>query len=93
VTPREIMDETRLLVAKCPDDACPQIVGAYPESMWEILPPEEWDWWKRDTAERFYGPDWTQYEYIEVVVTIPCRQLDELFRQEIAPTSVRLADT
>ena len=83
------LDKTRLLVAKREDEDSPMVIGAMPQSTWEIIPPEDWDAWKRKTAEQFFDADWTAYDYIEVVITIPVGQLAAMFdAREIAPMSV-----
>lgn len=88
----DYMDKTRLLVAKREDERFPMIVAAMPETTWEIIPPDEWDEWKRKAGERMFDRDWTAYDYIEVVITIPSAQLAELFEaREITPTSVEVA--
>lgn len=82
-------DKTRLLVAKREDETTPMIIGAFPMSTWEIIPPEEYDELKRTQAEQFFNDDWTLYDYIEVVVTIPCEQLEAMFEaREVVPTAM-----
>jgi hypothetical protein len=86
----DTMDKTRLLVAKRVEEDRPLVIAAVPEDMWEILPPEEWEVWKEQRAQELLE-DWTAYDYIEVVVTIPSAQLAAMFEaREIAPTSVVL---
>lgn len=85
-------DQTRLLVAKREDEESPMVIGAYPQTTWEIVPEEDFDSWKRDTAEAFFGPDWTAYDFIEVIVTIPQQQLAAMFKaREVTPTEVKPA--
>jgi len=85
----DYLDKTRLLVAKREDEKWPMVIGAMPQSTWEIIPPEDWDEWKRKTAEKFFDADWTAYDFIEVVITIPSEQLAALFdAREIAPTTI-----
>lgn len=89
----DIYDKTRLLVAKRFDENYPMIIGAMTESTWEILPVEDWDEWKRKRAMEYFDADWTEYEYVEVIVTIPNSQLADLFSaREITPASVEKAD-
>lgn len=83
------LDQTRLLVAKREDEDSPMIVGAYPQSTWEVVPDEDFDRWKRETAESFFGPDWTAYDYLEVVMTFPASKLCAMFEaREIVPASM-----
>ena len=80
------MDQTRLVVAKREDEKYPLIIAAMPQSTWEIIPVEEWDEWKRERARAFLDDDWTAYDYIEVVITIPTSRLAAMFNaREIVP--------
>ena len=82
-------DKTRLIVAKREDEEVPMVIAAMPQTTWEVIPVDEWDEWKRKRAEAFFDADWTAYDYIEVVVTIPWQQLAELFNaREVTPVSV-----
>lgn len=82
-------DQTRMIVARMEGERFPMIVGAVAQSTWEVIPPEDWDRIKRELAEKWLGPDWTSYDYVEVLVTIPSSQLNELFdAREITPTVV-----
>jgi hypothetical protein len=88
----DIYDKTRLVVAKRHDEKYPMVVAAMSESTWEIFDPEEWDRWRNKRAQEYFDADWTEYEYIEVVVTIPSADLAALFdAREMTPTSVRRA--
>lgn len=88
------LDKTRLLVAKREDESYPMVIAAMPQSTWEIIPPEEWDAWKRKRGEEMFSDDWTAYDYIEVIATIPNAQLAALFAaQNIVLTAVELADS
>jgi hypothetical protein len=85
----DIYDKTRLIFARMEGEKYPLAVGAVAQSTWEIIPPDEWDRVKRELAEKWLGPDWASYDYVEVVVTIPCAQLNALFdAAEITPASV-----
>ena len=82
-------DRTRIVFGKAPGERYPLVVGAIRDTTWEIIPPEEWDAIKREWAERWIGPDWAGYDYIEVVVTIPAGQIAAMFdAREVSPTSV-----
>jgi hypothetical protein len=88
----DYLDQTRLIVAKMEGERWPLVVGAIAQSTWEIIPPDEWDQIKRELAEKWLGPDWTAYDYIEVVLTIPASQLAAMFdAREITPESVEKA--
>lgn len=85
-------DQTRMIVARMEGERFPMVVGAVAQSTWEVIPPEDWDRIKRELAEKWLGPDWTSYDYVEVVVTIPCEQLNEMFdAREITPVTVEAA--
>lgn len=87
------LDKTRLIVARLEGEKWPIVVGAIAQSTWEIIPPDEWDRIKRELSEKWLGPDWTAYDYIEVVITIPAGDLAALFdATEMTPTSVERAD-
>lgn len=89
----DFYDKTRLLVAKREDERYPMIIGAMPESTWEVIPPEDWDQWRRKRGEEHFSDDWTAYDYIEVIVTIPNAQLAAMFdARQIEPTSVEVAN-
>lgn len=89
----DIYDKTRLIVARMEGEKYPLIVGAVAESTWEIIPPDEWDRIKRELAEKWLGPDWTAYDYVEVIITIPSADLNELFdAREIVPAMVEKGD-
>jgi hypothetical protein len=86
------LDKTRLIVARLEGEKWPIVVGAIAQSTWEIIPPDEWDRIKRELAEKWLGPDWTAYDFIEVVITIPAGDLAALFdATEMVPTSVERA--
>lgn len=88
----DYMDKTRFLVARLEGEKYPYIIGAYPLSTWEVVPPEDFDRWKRETAEAFFGPDWTSYDYVEAIVTIPHGDLNALFEAaEIKPLALERA--
>jgi hypothetical protein len=87
------MDKTRLLVARLEGERWPVVVGAIPQTSWGVIPEDEWSRIKREMAEKWLGPDWTAYDYIEVVVTIPAAQLADLFdAREITPLAVERAE-
>jgi hypothetical protein len=82
-------DKTRMIVARMEGERYPMVVGAVAESTWEVIPPEDWDRIKRELAEKWLGPDWTAYDYVEVVVIVPTSKLNELFdAHEIVPEAV-----
>jgi hypothetical protein len=82
-------DKTRMIVARMEGERYPMVVGAVAESTWEVIPPEDWDRIKRELAEKWLGPDWTAYDYVEVVVIVPTSKLNELFdAREIVPEAV-----
>lgn len=86
-------DKSRLIVARMEGEKYPLVVGGIPQSTWEIIPPEEWDKLKNEMAEKWLGPDWTAYDYIEIVVTIPCAELNAMFdAREVVPAAVEMAD-
>src|SRR4051794_2026357 len=86
-------DRTRVLIAKHPEESLPYIVGAHPEPWWENMGVDDWDAWKRERGEAVFGPEWTAYEYIEVVITLPSEQLSALFAaREIVPTTVERSE-
>jgi hypothetical protein len=86
-------DRTRMIVARMEGEKYPCVVGAVSQSTWEIIPPDEWDRIKRELAEKWLGPDWTAYDYVEIVVTVPCAQLNALFdATEITPTKVEAGE-
>lgn len=86
------LDKTRLLVAKREDEQYPMVIAAMPQSTWEIIPPEDWDAWKRKRGEEMFDRDWTAYDYIEVIVTIPNKDLAAMFEaREIVPAGVEVA--
>lgn len=86
-------DKTRLVVAKREDERYPMVIAAFPESTWEVIPPEEWDAKKRKWAEEFFDADWPLYDYIEVIVTISNAELAAMFAaREITPVAVERAD-
>lgn len=88
----DLYEKTRLVVARRVDERYPMVVGACAESTWEVIPPDEWDKLKREMAQKWLDQDWTAYDYVEVVVTIPCAQLNQLFdAREIRPTTVERA--
>lgn len=84
-------DKVRLLVAKREDEDIPYVIAAFPMSTWEIIPPEDWDSWKRERAEAFFDADWTAYDYVEAVVTIPWRDLAQLFAVTVTATDLTVA--
>jgi hypothetical protein len=87
----DYLDKTRLLVAKREDEDAPYIIGAMPQTTWEVFDPEEYDEWKRKTAERFFDADWTAYDYIEVVMVFPNKSLADLFAAcEIRPVAMEV---
>lgn len=87
------LDKVRLVVAKMPDERYPMVVGALPESTWEIIPPEDWDKAKREMAEKWLGPDWTAYDYVEAVALIPNARLADMFEtRKIEAVAVEKAD-
>jgi hypothetical protein len=89
----DYMDRTRLLVAKMEGERWPLVVGAVAQATWEVIPPDEWDRVKSELAQKWLGPDWTAYDYVEVVVTIPAAQLAELFKaREITPVAFERGD-
>lgn len=89
----DYLDKTRLLVAKREDEDYPLVIAAMPESTWEVIPPEDWDAWKRKRGEEMFDRDWTAYDYIEVIVTIPNAFLASMFAaREVVPTSVVKAE-
>lgn len=63
-----------------------QIVFGFPETTWEIMPPEEWDALKRKLCAEWLGPDWTAYEFTEAILEVPQRTLDGLFSPSIQAT-------
>jgi hypothetical protein len=82
-------DKTRLVVAMLEGERWPIVVGAVPQVTWDIIEPEEWDALKREMAEKWLGPEWTAYSFVEVVITIPSAQLAALFdAREITPVAV-----
>jgi hypothetical protein len=88
----DMYDKTRLLVAKREDEDYPMVIAAMAETTWEIIPVEDWDEWKRKRAEEYFDSDWTAYDYIEVVITIPNADLLAMFMaREITPASVEVA--
>lgn len=88
----DYLDKTYLLVAKREDEHYPLVIGAMPASTRGIIFPEEWDAWKRKRGEEMFNDDWTAYDYIEVIVTIPNAQLAELFAaHKITPSSIEVA--
>lgn len=88
----DYLDKTRLLVANMEGEKRPIVIGAMAQSTWEIIPPEEWDRWKRDTAEKWLGPDWTAYDFLEVIVTIPAGEIAAMFEAtEVVPAAVERA--
>lgn len=85
----DIYDRTRMLVALLEGEKWPVVIGAMPEATSEIISHEDWDKWKAEMAEKWLGPDWPHYEYIEVLVTIPSADLFAMFEaREISPTAV-----
>ncbi len=87
-------DKHRLVVAKLYDEDTPFIIGGISESTWEILPPEDWDAWKREMGEKYFGPDWTSYDYIEVIMEYPVEKLMDLFKaQHIKPVAITRAES
>jgi hypothetical protein len=90
----DYLDKTRLLVAKREDEKYPLVIAAMPESTWEVIPPEDWDVWKRKRGEEMFDRDWTAYDYIEVIVTIPNAQLAAMFdAREITPVAVERGES
>jgi hypothetical protein len=75
----DYMDRVRLVVTKLEDESYPLVVGAISESIWEVIPPEEWDAIKCEWLQKWLGPDWTAYDAIEVVAVIPAARLSEFF--------------
>lgn len=85
----DYLDKVRLLVAKREDEDWPLVIAAMPESTWEVIPPEDWDKWKREASERMFDDDWTAYDYIEVVAEIPNATLAKMFEaREIQVSAV-----
>lgn len=85
-------EQTRLLVAKREDEEMPYVIAAMPQSTWEVYDPAEYDDWKRNQAKRFFDADWTAYDYVEVIITIPEQQLKDLFEaRDITPASIEVA--
>lgn len=88
----DYLDKTYLLVAKREDEHYPMVIGAMPFSTWEIIAPDEWDAWKRKRGKEAFSDDWTAYDYVEVIVTIPNAQLAALFAaREITPSAIAIA--
>lgn len=86
-------DKTRLLFARMEGERYALCVGAISQSTWEIVPPEDWDRIKREMGEKWLGPDWTAYDYVEVVVTIPAAQISALFdAAEITPDAIEAGE-
>ena len=71
----DIYDKTRLVVAKRTDEDYPFVIGGLSEMSSGIIDQGEWDGLKRGWAEKWLGPDAGSYEFMEVVVTIPNRQV------------------
>lgn len=89
--PSDYLDKTRLVVGRMEGERWPIVVGAVAQSTWEIIPPDEWDKARAEMAEKWLGPDWTAYDFIEVIVTIPATQLAEMFdAREITPAAVEV---
>jgi hypothetical protein len=85
-------DKVRLLVAKRHDEESAIVIGAYPESLRGVTLYEEWDAWKRTTAQGILGSDSENYEYVEAIATIPNEELVAMFvAREITPTKVEPA--
>lgn len=83
--------KTRLLVARMEGEEFPYVIAAMPMSLWEHIPPDEWDAWRRERAHDAFNSEWTAYEYIEVVMEFPAGELSKMFdAREIQPTSMRL---
>lgn len=88
---RSLPEKTRLLVARLEGERYPMICGAMSESTWEVIGPEDWDKWKREMLEKAFGPDWTAYDTVEVLITIPSSQLNEMFdAREVQPHAVEM---
>lgn len=83
-----VTDKTRLIVVKLKDsDEKPYVIGAYPESTWEIVPPEEYDEWRRGLLDlHLYEP--ADYEVREVVMKISAERFEPLF----VPPDISLDD-
>jgi hypothetical protein len=82
----------RVLVAKEPDSNWPVIFAAMSEDTWEIIPPEEWDKFKRDQAAEWLGPDWTANDFAEAVLPVPMASLRSLFSPSIPAKLERVDD-
>jgi hypothetical protein len=88
----DYFDRTRILIAKRQDEEHPMVIACMPESTWEIISIEEWDEWKRNQAQEFFSSDWTSYDYVEAVITIPNETLADLFSSREIPVVVEPAD-
>lgn len=75
----DYLDKVRLIAARMEGEKCPSIIGAIAETTWEIIPPEDWDRVRNELAEKWLGPDWTAYDFIEVIVEIPNANLAAMF--------------
>lgn len=86
------IDKTRLVLARMEGEDWPLVIGAVSETTWEIIPPDDWDKTRREMAEKWLGPDWTAYDFVEVVMTYPAEKFRLLFEaRHIEPDSIEAA--
>jgi hypothetical protein len=89
-----IYDKTILLVAKRHDEDSVAIIGAYPRAWSDHVDYESWETWKLDQAKTYFDLDYDQYEYREVIVTIPRDKLLAFFEpHEVEPDNIELGDS
>lgn len=82
----------RVIVAQEPGHPYAFVVSGISEDTWGIIPPEEWDEHKREICEKWLGPDWTMFDFVEAVLDIPQDALDGLFSAAVPVTKVEAAE-